>query len=131
MKNINKMMGFHINKNFYSPDKNCKRFWWGFYFFTLKYLIHGKFFQPSVELNHIEKAFKKGYIEIIDLILKETNCSINHFFFDNWTSLHFTARYNNTDLIHYILTKKDVNVNARNKIIFIFLNQVFFYYCFE
>lgn len=89
-------------------------------FFTLKYLIHGKFFQPSVELNHVEKAFKKGYIEIIDLILKETNCSINHFFFDNWTSLHFAARYNNTDLIHYILTKKDVNVNARNKIFIIF-----------
>lgn len=36
MKNINKMMGFHINKNFYSPDKNCKRFWWGFSKFAQK-----------------------------------------------------------------------------------------------
>lgn len=86
--------------------------------FTLQYLIHDNLYNPSLNASEVENAFRKGYLDIIDLILKETNNSINYSFVQSWATLHFAAKYNNKDLINYAFKKSDVNVNIRN-------NQVF------
>lgn len=83
-------------------------------FFTLEYLIHDDLFDVSFNSSEVENAFKKGYLDVIDIMLKETNNSINYAFYQNWTTLHFAAKYNNKDLINYALTKSNVNINIRN-----------------